>query len=142
MSKSRQIAAGFSLIELMMTVAILGLVSAIAFPMYRDYVVTARQGVMRENIESIRLFEESFRLEERAYIAGTYSPADPDNANGLKNRVGWEPRTEKDTITYVVTCGTVSVAPRCTVAGGYKVVGTDSDVPGSPMCVSFGAACP
>lgn len=133
---------GVSLIEMMIAVAILGIITAIAVPLITDYTSTARAGVMRDNIETIRLFEENLRLAERAYIGGAYDPDDPDDADGLKALLGWEPRTESDTVTYNVVCGVVTVAPRCTVAGGFYVTAVDSRAPGEPLCVSFGPACP
>lgn len=95
-------ARGFSLIELMVAAGILAIISAIAIPLYTDYIETARLGVMSTNIETIRLFEEDYRLSEGTYIAGTYNPADPDAGGGLKAVLGWEPRTQEDSITYVV----------------------------------------
>lgn len=126
---------GFSLIELMVVVGILGIILAVGIPMYSGYIASAREGVMRENIQTIRAFEEEYRLRERRYISGTYDPADPDAAGGLKDRLGWEPRTENDDITYVISCGTVATAPECTVKGGYTVTATDSE--GNEVTVQF-----
>lgn len=126
---------GFSLIELMVVVGILGIILAVGIPMYSGYIASAREGVMRENIQTIRAFEEEYRLRERRYISGTYDPADPDAAGGLKDRLGWEPRTKNDDITYVIDCGTVATAPECTVNGGYTVTATDSE--GNEVSVQF-----
>lgn len=126
---------GFSLMELMLVVGILGIILAVGIPMYSGYIATAREGVMKENIQTIRAFEEEYRLRERRYISGTYDPANPDVAGGLKDRLGWEPRTSKDDITYEITCGTVATAPECTVKDGYTVKATDSE--GNEVTVNF-----
>lgn len=110
-------ARGFSLIELMVAAGILAIISAIAIPLYTDYIETARLGVMSTNIETIRLFEEDYRLSEGRYIAGTYNPADPNAGGGLKAVLGWEPRTQEDSITYVVDNVSTS---------GFRVTATSS----------------
>lgn len=109
---------GFTLVELLITVAIIGVLSAVAIPYFTDYVDTASEGVMRTNMETIRLFEEDYRLSEGTYVAGTYDPANPNAAGGLKSKLGWEPRTTGDLITYVVD--NVS-------ASGYRITATDQD---------------
>ncbi|MFT7687835.1 MAG: prepilin-type N-terminal cleavage/methylation domain-containing protein [Candidatus Azotimanducaceae bacterium] len=97
---------GITLIELMVAVAIVGILAAIAFPQYTDYVDTSRRAVMIENMQSMRLFEEEARLSGGSYIAGTYkstlNPATIADADNLKLTIGWEARTSSDEITYVV----------------------------------------
>ncbi|HJN50367.1 MAG: type II secretion system protein [Pseudomonadales bacterium] len=116
---------GFSLVELMIAVAVIGIIGAIAVPYFSDYMDTASQGVMRNNIESIRLFEEERKLSLGAYVAGTYDPADPDNGSGLKKVLGWSPRTTEDKITYVVDNVT---------SNGYRFTATGDD--GSTVVVT------
>jgi len=109
----------------MIAVAVIGIIGAIAVPYFSDYMDTASQGVMRNNIESIRLFEEERKLSLGAYVAGTYDPADPDNGSGLKKVLGWSPRTTEDKITYVVDNVT---------SNGYRFTATGDD--GSTVVVT------
>ncbi len=101
-----------------MAVGIIGIVTAIALPVYNDYVVTAREGAMRENMNSIRLFQEENRLANGTYQAGTYDPATPNASGGLTETIGWAPRTTTDEITYVVD--NVS-------ANGFRITATHTD---------------
>lgn len=131
---------GVTLIELMIAVGIIGIIAAVAVPLVTGYVSTSRTAVMRENIQTIRLFQDEYRLRRRTFVEGTYDPANPDASGGLKDILGWEPRTEVDTITYVVSCEADGTDPECTRASGYTVTATNSLYPDEPVCVGFGGA--
>jgi type IV pilus assembly protein PilE len=97
---------GITLIELMVAVAIVGVLAAIAVPQYTGYVDTSRRGVMIQNMQSIRIFEEDARLSGGSYVDGTYkstlNPATISDDDNLRLTIGWETRTSSDEVTYVV----------------------------------------
>jgi len=64
-SKSR----GFTLIELMITVVIIGILSAIAVPAYRSYVQRSKRSEATSALLRIQAAEEKFFLQNNAYSA-------------------------------------------------------------------------
>lgn len=120
---------GFTLIELMITVALVAIVSAIAYGAYSGYTDTAGESVLRNNIESIRVFQEDARLRTGAYVAGTYDVGGGDTS--LTTNLGWQPNDGSDDIVYVVALD----------GGGWTATATSPT--GTTICRAFaGAACP
>ena len=106
---------GFTLTELMVVVAIIAIISAIAFPAYEGYVETAREGVLAQNIDSMRLFQEDLRLRTGSYAAGEWHP---DGSNiSLETKLDWSPNQDGADVTYVVT----------TTADSWTATATDND---------------
>ncbi len=58
---------GFTLIELMVTVVILGILAAVAIPVYMNYVYRARMAEATTNINGIRTLQESWFAENNIY---------------------------------------------------------------------------
>lgn len=64
---------GFTLVELMIVVAIMGVLAAIAVPLYTGYVEDARQSEAKSNLQVIRTLEEQHLADEGVYVAGSYT---------------------------------------------------------------------
>ena len=59
---------GVTLIELMVTIAVIAVISAIAVPLYSDYIQTARRSEGWNNLAAIKLAQEEFFLERNRYF--------------------------------------------------------------------------
>ena len=82
LSKKRN--TGFTLIELMVTVAILAIISAIAVPAYNGYVRTSRFSEAQNEIALIKVAQSEFFLENNTYFGPVANAADPTAAsNGM-----------------------------------------------------------
>jgi len=60
---------GFTLIELMMVVAIIGILSSIAYPSYTEYVLRAKRGDGKAAILAAQLAQEKYRANNTSYLA-------------------------------------------------------------------------
>lgn len=65
---------GYTLIELMIVVAIIGILGAIAIPGYIGYRLRAERSVAWTDLQAIRLLEEQFYAENNAYTAAVWPP--------------------------------------------------------------------
>lgn len=75
-----KVASGFSLIELMIVVAIVGILAAIALPSYSEYVKRGNRASARAAMLEAQQFMERFYAVNSRYTtdaAGTLSPALP-----------------------------------------------------------------
>jgi prepilin-type N-terminal cleavage/methylation domain-containing protein len=110
---------GFTLVELMVAVAIVGIIAAVAIPAYVDYIETAEVAVLVNNVDTMAVFQEDFRLRRGAYAAGTWNPATPAWEPATAGDAGfdWVPNGDNGNTTYVIT----------TTATTYTVTATDGD---------------
>jgi type IV pilus assembly protein PilE len=74
---------GFTLIEAMITVAVLAVVAAIAVPAYTGYVATTREAEGWNNLNALKIAEEQYFLERNTYFGGADAGAISTASGGL-----------------------------------------------------------
>jgi type IV pilus assembly protein PilE len=94
--------AGFTLIELMITVAIIAILAAIALPAYSNYVIRGRLVPMTNTLAAARTAMEQYYQDNRTYLStgsGSTSLTSPcsDTVNWIKS---WG--------NYALTCPTLT----------------------------------
>ncbi|MAG29526.1 MAG: prepilin-type cleavage/methylation domain-containing protein [Deltaproteobacteria bacterium] len=90
---------GFTLIELMIVVAIIGILAAIAIPNFMRFQLKSKSSEGKVNIAAIRTAQESYLAEFGSYVAAAANPAAvPGTSKGAFdltaadfNTLGWAP---------------------------------------------------
>lgn len=90
---------GYSLIELMIAVAILTILAGISIPLYRGYVLEGHFTTMRSTMDGLRTPLEDFRLDNGSYGA-TGTLVGQSNIDG---RFGWTPIGDMGNYQYTVS---------------------------------------
>ena len=109
---------GFTLIELMITVAVIGILSAVAYPSYTQYIVRANRSTAQSFMFSVNNKQEQYMLDARNYAGGATALAD------LNMTV---PADVSSRYTITVACTMPTAVGNCTALAGaptYLITGT------------------
>jgi type IV pilus assembly protein PilA len=102
MKKFHNRKGGFTLIELMIVVAIIGILAAIAIPNFLRFQLKAKSSEGKSNLAAIRTAEESYYSEFGTYVSSNASPGtigknqktdfvNEDGTDAGFDRLGWSP---------------------------------------------------
>lgn len=119
--------SGFSLIELMIVVAVVGILAAVAYPAYRDYVLEARRADAQADLLDAQLLQERYRGYNNQYAA---------NSTALST-AGLGMISENEYYTYSTTGSTSTFTVTATAkAGESQTEDKEGGVSCSPMTIN------
>lgn len=130
---------GFTLIEIMIVVALIGILSAIAIPGYKNYQARSRRTEAYMNLSAIIRTEDAYYAEHQAYaaMAGGSPPSVPGPPDGAFKRpwtagdeaafsnIGWSPEGSVYYDYGINTAGCTCPRGTCVTAAAYGDVDGD-----------------
>ena len=123
---------GFTLVELMIAIAIAAILGSLAMTAYNGYVSSSRESALLQTLQSVKLVQEDRRLRLGEYVEGAYDPTNPSVSGGLASTLGWNPSDPSLEISLVAECQADGTAPECARGSGVKVTATHTQ--GESMC--------
>ena len=119
----RSSATGFTLIEVMITVAVIAIIAAIALPAYFDYITRSRLVEARANLADMRTRMEQYFLDNRSYPTSCVTTAPAAGQIQLPGNAKF----------FTYTCPVLS-------ATAYTIQATDSFSPGTKFIYTVNEA--
>jgi len=128
---------GFTLIELMIVVAVIGILAAIALPSYRTYVVRAARVAAQAELLELASLQEKIFLNSNSYSVSVNGAYNGTSAGGL-GRTSGSTKDGRYTIGVVDGCATLVAAagtPQTFVLAAVPVAGSTQAADGN-LCIT------
>lgn len=98
---SPQLTRGFTLIEIMMVIAIIGILAAIALPGYEQYVTRSKRGLAKSAIVQVMDLQAQFFVDNKAFTTDLTDLGYAENGFGI-NRSGKEVASTSTDRVYII----------------------------------------
>ena len=128
-------ASGVTLLELLITVAIVGILASVAWSVYSGFVSSSRESAMLQVMQSVKIYEENRRVRLGEYVEGAYDPSNPSVSGGLATTLGWNPADPDPDISILAACATDGSAPECARGSAIEITATHTQ--GESICRSY-----
>lgn len=125
---------GFTLIELMVVVAIVGILVAIAYPSYRDYVMRSRRTDAKSALTLAAQRMERFYTERMTYNGATLGSGTGDIASQISAENFYDIRFDSAPTGDALCGGTATTNPSATA---YRLCATPRGAQASDTCATF-----
>lgn len=112
MSSTKQ--KGFTLIELMITVAIIGILAAVAYPSYITYIIRANQAAAKSEMLDIANRQQQFMLANRAFATtATLTSSGYSVPSALSSRYSYDVAVGSSTVpSFTITFTAIGAQAR------------------------------